>query len=51
MCRDSSKKCLAEKIAIITCAASGIGAATAQLLAAEGAHVVIADFNHAAAKA
>jgi meso-butanediol dehydrogenase / (S,S)-butanediol dehydrogenase / diacetyl reductase len=40
---------LKDKIAIITGGGSGIGAATAQLFAAEGATVVIADKNKAAA--
>jgi NAD(P)-dependent dehydrogenase (short-subunit alcohol dehydrogenase family) len=37
-----------DKVALITGAASGIGLATAQLLAAEGARVVIADLDRAA---
>jgi NAD(P)-dependent dehydrogenase (short-subunit alcohol dehydrogenase family) len=41
---------LAGKIAFVTGAASGIGAATAQLFAQEGAHVVLADVNEADAK-
>jgi malonate-semialdehyde dehydrogenase (acetylating)/methylmalonate-semialdehyde dehydrogenase len=41
---------LAGKIAFITGAASGIGAATAGLFAREGAHVVLADVNKADAE-
>lgn len=36
---------VAGKVAIVTGAASGIGQATAELLAAEGANVVVADLN------
>ena len=36
---------LKDKVAIVTGAASGIGRATAQLFAAEGAHVLAADLN------
>lgn len=41
---------LANKVAIITGAGSGIGKATAQLFAQEGAQVVVADINEVAAK-
>ena len=40
---------LAERVAVITGAAQGIGAACARLFAAQGAKVVIADVNEAAA--
>jgi NAD(P)-dependent dehydrogenase (short-subunit alcohol dehydrogenase family) len=40
----------AEKVAIVTGAASGIGAQTARRLAEGGAHVVVADRNEAGAK-
>ncbi|MET7480572.1 glucose 1-dehydrogenase [Streptomyces sp. NPDC005648] len=39
------------KIAVVTGAASGIGAATARRVAAEGAHTVVADLNLDGAKA
>lgn len=39
------------KVALLTGSASGIGLASAQLLAKEGAKVVIADFNEAGAEA
>jgi NAD(P)-dependent dehydrogenase (short-subunit alcohol dehydrogenase family) len=39
------------KVAIVTGGASGIGQATAKILAAEGAKVVVADFNEAGATA
>lgn len=41
---------LEDKVAIITGSASGIGAATASLFAAEGARVVIADIRYSAAE-
>ncbi|MFF4015898.1 SDR family NAD(P)-dependent oxidoreductase [Streptomyces sp. NPDC001843] len=42
---------LQDKIAIVTGAASGIGAATARRVAAEGAHTVVADLNTEGAEA
>ncbi len=41
---------LQDRVAIVTGGASGIGAASALLMAAEGARVVVADLNDAAAK-
>src|SRR5205085_639809 len=41
---------LKDKVAIITGAGSGIGAATARAMAAEGARVLVADGNEAGAK-
>src|SRR5262249_18681571 len=46
-----AEKELSRQIAFITGAASGIGRAIAQLFAANGAHVVIADINIEGAKA
>lgn len=40
---------VSNKVALLTGAASGIGLSAATLLAAEGASVVLADFNHAGA--
>jgi NAD(P)-dependent dehydrogenase (short-subunit alcohol dehydrogenase family) len=42
---------LKDKVAVITGAAAGIGEATARLFAAEGARVVVADYNGEGAKA
>ncbi len=42
---------LAERVAVVTGAGSGIGAASAVAMAAEGARVVVADIDAAAAKA
>jgi NAD(P)-dependent dehydrogenase (short-subunit alcohol dehydrogenase family) len=42
---------LIDKVAIVTGGASGIGQATAKILAAEGAKVVVADFNATGAQA
>jgi 3-oxoacyl-[acyl-carrier protein] reductase len=41
---------LAERVAIVTGAGSGIGAASALAMAAEGARIVVADVNETAAK-
>jgi NAD(P)-dependent dehydrogenase (short-subunit alcohol dehydrogenase family) len=41
---------LADKVCLITGAGSGIGQASARLFAAEGARVVVADIDHAAAQ-
>ncbi|SEJ54795.1 3-oxoacyl-[acyl-carrier protein] reductase [Pseudomonas linyingensis] len=41
---------LADKVALVTGAGSGIGRATAELFAAEGARVVLADIDEAAAR-
>ena len=41
---------LAGKVALITGAGTGIGRATAQAMAAEGAKVVIAELNRAVGK-
>lgn len=40
-----TRKRFENKVAVITGGASGIGAATARLLAREGAHIVLADLN------
>jgi NAD(P)-dependent dehydrogenase (short-subunit alcohol dehydrogenase family) len=53
-CGRSKEKDVAElagKVAIVTGAASGIGAATARVLAREGAAVVVADINRPGAEA
>ena len=41
---------LKDRVAVVTGAASGIGAATAAMMAAEGARVVVGDLNEAGAK-
>ena len=46
-----TKQRFENKVAIITGAASGIGAATARLMASEGAKVVLADISADAARA
>ena len=45
------EKTLARKVVIVVGAGSGIGVATAQRVAAEGAHVVCADLNYEGAQA
>jgi NAD(P)-dependent dehydrogenase (short-subunit alcohol dehydrogenase family) len=42
---------LANKVALVTGAGAGIGAATAELFAREGARVVVADYDESAARA
>ena len=46
-----SNKALQGKVAIVTGAASGIGAASARVMASRGAYVVVADSNKAGAEA
>ena len=41
----------ADKVVLITGAASGIGKATAEAFAGDGAHVVVADLNQAGGEA
>ncbi|MCW2933129.1 MAG: 3-oxoacyl-ACP reductase [Actinomycetia bacterium] len=48
--RISDMQRLQDRVAVITGAASGIGLATARRLAAEGAHVVVADVDEQAGK-
>lgn len=50
MSDDRQNKKLAGKVAVVTGAGSGIGAATARLLAEEGARTVVADLEGAAAE-
>src|SRR5687768_3385259 len=49
-CREALMR-LTDRVAIVTGGASGIGAATAVAMAAEGARVVVADRNEGGAKA
>lgn len=49
--RRMSMKNLAERIAIVTGGASGIGLATVEAFAAQGAHVICADFNEESGRA